>query len=247
MERGQWRWGSGGWVAIAAVVLAVAAVPGVVRAEERAPGDFAQRKRAFFDLDMAYWQGNLGDPRSTSNALFETESVGVIGYRRVPFGLGLAYAPSEQWLVGGRIDAAFEQADDKGDAPLTIRGAIGPFAQVFFLRDRTVRPFALLRASIGRSHAFARKADSADLEDLDVVTFYPSVGVGLGSHVFLSEQLSFDAMIALDYRWNFARGPAPTVGVQAPDGSSTDVQPEGWQLRDGTLGTALTFGFSHWW
>lgn len=240
-NRRGWR----GWLPVG-VAVAVASLTGSAHAEERAPGDLGKLKRAFFDAEIAYWQGTIGDPRSTTQALVQTENVGVFGYRRVPFSLGMAFAPNEQWLVGGRIDLAFEPDRDPGDAPLTIRGAIGPFAQLFFLRDRHVRPFAMVRANIGRSHAFARNQGESVLDETDVVTFYPTVGVGLGSHVFLSDQVSFDAMLMLDYRWNFARGPAPTIEVEGLEGDSATVRPEGWQLRNGTLATALTFGFSHW-
>jgi hypothetical protein len=82
-------------------------------------------------------------------------------------------------------------------------------------------------------------------------TMYPTVGIGLGTHVFLSEELSLDAIITVDHRWNFRQPRPPSDGgsdatVQVRDGGST-FQAEGWRLRDSSLTAAVVFGFSRWW
>jgi hypothetical protein len=230
------------------VVLATGLV--VIGTSAVAPGDMARRGRAFVDADILYWQGTLGDPRSTTQAVFTTQTVGLLGYRRVPFGLGLAYALSERWVLGARLDVAVEPGPARAD-PVTVRGGIGPFAELTFLRDRHVRPFAIVRASVGRSHAFAGSND-VTIPSTDAVTFYPTLGAGLGTHVFLADTVSFDAMLMLDHRWNFARprtGPNADAGQAPTDVTITDdaIVADGWRYRDGTLGTALTFGISHWW
>lgn len=211
-------------------------------ADTDAPGDMARRGRLFFDAEMLYWQGHVNDPRSTRDPLVSTDAVGLLGYRRVPLGFGIGYALSERLVVGGRLDAAFEPEHGHGLDRFTLRGALGPFVEITFARERYVRPFLLLRAGVGRSTTFVRET-VAEGEDEGGVSFYPTAGAGLGTHVFLSEQVSFDAMLTLDHRWNFVR---PRTQPDATVGSDV-VRADGWTLQDGTISTAVTFGFSHWW
>src|SRR5688500_18625056 len=164
-------------------------------------GDIAKRARLFFDFDTAYWQGTLFTPRMSGQLGIRSEGVGVIGWRRIPIGIGAAYALSELVLVGGRLDVAVEPEKD-GD--VGVRAALSPFAQVFFLRDRNVRPFLLVRAGIGRSHTFAR-SDNDEIVAVGPQSVYPTLGAGLGTHVFITETISFDGLLTLDHRWNFVR------------------------------------------
>lgn len=228
----------------AAVGLAAwMAAPAARAADPYVPGDVAKRGRLFFDADMAYWQGHINDPRSSAHPLIGTDAAGVLGYRRVPLGFGVAYAFSEHVVVGGRVDVAFEPHQDVGIDHFTMRGGVGPFVEILIARERYVRPFLLLRAGLGRSTTFVRESVVDDPDLQPEATLYPTVGAGLGTHVFLSREVSFDAMITLDHRWNFARP------LSQPDATVDGdvVRSEGWTIQDGTIGTALTFGFSHWW
>ena len=194
-------------------------------------GDIAERPRVFLDVDTLYWQGTLFTPRMGGQFGIRSDGVGAVGWRRIPFGIGAAYALSERWLVGGRVDVAVEPEKD-GDVGL--RAALSPFAQVFFLRDRNVRPFALARLGLGRSHTFARN-ENDEILAVGPQSLYPTIGVGVGAHVFITEAVSFDALLAIDHRWNFVR-----TTESGPDVDAT------WDLQNGTVTTALTFGVSSW-
>jgi hypothetical protein len=198
-------------------------------------GDVAKRARLFFDADMVYWQGTLFTPRMGGQLGIRNAGAGVIGWRRIPIGLGAAFALSERWLVGGRVDVAVEPERD-GD--VGVRAALSPFAQLFFLRDRNVRPFVLARLGLGRSHTFARN-DADEVVAVGPQSLYPTLGAGVGAHVFITENMSFDALLVVDHRWNFVRRDL---------GPDVDAQGEGatWNLENGTITTALAFGFSSW-
>jgi hypothetical protein len=52
--------------------------------------------------------------------------------------------------------------------------------------------------------------------------------------VFITETISFDGLLSVDHRWNFVRTePEPNA-------------PSIWDLENGTITAAVTFGFSHW-
>ena len=97
-----------------------------------------------------------------------------------------------------------------------------------------MRPFVLVRASVGRSHTVAKDEESDAVQGVGPQSVYPSIGTGLGSHVFITETVSFDGLMSVDHRWNFLRSePEPNA-------------PRIWDLKNGTITAALTFGFSHW-
>ena len=118
-------------LAIAALVWGWSAEAGAKPSAMPGSGELGGRGRVFFDLETAYWQGTIYTPRMAGEHRLRNEGFGVFGYRRIPFGLGAAYAFSERWLLGARLDGAVEPAAD-GSGAVGIRGALGPFLQVFF-------------------------------------------------------------------------------------------------------------------
>lgn len=217
-------------------VVAVAAIPTTAFAKP-APmpgsGDIAKRGRIAFDLEAAYWQANVVAPQVQGELWIREQTIGVFGYPRIPGGLSASYAMNEWVAVGGRVDWAVEPRPGL----VTVRGGVSPFVQVFFGRDRNVRPFGLLRAGAGRSNTFGTN-EGPGLRTIGPRTWYPTVGGGFGAHVFITEALSFDALAALDQRWNLAR---PLASSDAPEATSAS-----WRYRDATISTSLALGFSTW-
>ena len=196
-------------------------------------GEVAGRGRIAFDLEAAYWQGTVLTPQAQGELWLRDHAAGVFGYRRIPGGLSAAFALNEWVALGARLDWAVEPQGDT----MTVRGGLSPFAQVFFARDRNVRPFALLRVGAGRSNTL-RTADDG-IRAVGPRTWYPKVGGGVGAHVFITEAISFDAMLTADQRWNLAR-------PLAPEGQPADAASASWRYRDTTLSTSIAVGFSHW-
>ncbi len=197
-------------------------------------GDIARRGRIAFDVEAAYWQGTLLTPEAEGELWLRQHEAGVFGYRRIPGGFSAAFALNEWIAVGARADWAVEP----GPNQVTIRGGFSPFAQVFFGRDRHVRPFALVRAGFGRSNTF-QTGEESTLRAVGPRTLYPRWGGGFGAHVFITEAISFDALAAVDQRWNLVR-PLAEAGTE-PDAASAS-----WRYQDTTITTSLTFGFSRW-
>lgn len=206
-------------------------------------GDIEKRARVFFDVGMAYWSGTLITPRMGGVLQVRNDAVGVLGYRRVPLGFGGSFALSEYLALGARTDLGIEP---RSDGAVRIRGEFRPFMQVFFGRDRNVRPFALLRGGVGRSKTFARVPGEKAIRDIGPMTWYPTLGAGLGTHVFITDMVSFDGMLLFDQRWNFVRPDAGVASDAVINTRDRELRPGTWTLRDGSLTATLTFGFSHW-
>lgn len=196
-------------------------------------GDVANRARIAFDLEALYLQGTVLTPQAQGELWVRDQEAGVFGYRRIPGGLSASFALNEWLAIGGRFDWAVEPRGEN----VTIRGGFSPFAQVFFARDRNVRPFAYVRMGAGRSNTLSTADDG--VRAVGPRTWYPMLGVGLGAHVFVTETISFDAKLGFDQRWNLARPLAPADG-------STDTPSASWRYQDTTLSTSIAVGFSQW-
>lgn len=229
------------WIACLAAVAGTSAQAHPLREHPR-PGDVAKRPRAFFELDAAYWVGSLVLPRSGEPLRLESQTPGVIGWPRIPLAAGLAYAPSEMLVVGARVAMAIEPHHRDGLLHVTFRGDVTPFAEILFSRDREVRPFALIRGGFGTAQTFVRPAGERGLQATGGAVMYPTLGIGMGTHVFLDDHVSLDAAVTLDHRWNYRRPPV----TAAEDGLVVDTRPSGWILRDSALTASLVIGFSHW-
>lgn len=225
--RGGWVWVFGGLLVLLPTRTHAkpAPMPG--------SGDVGGRARIAFDLEAVYWQGTILTPQAQGELWLRDHEAGVFGYRRIPGGLSAAYALNEWVALGARVDWAVEPSASR----ITIRGGLSPFAQVFFARDRNVRPFALVRAGVGRSNTMRNGQDG--VRAVGPRTWYPSVGLGVGAHVFITEAISFDGVLTVDQRWNLAR-------PLAPPGEAPDVAAASWRYRDTTVSTAIAVGFSHW-
>lgn len=197
-------------------------------------GDIGGRGRIAFDLEAVYWQGTILTPQAQGELWLRDQTAGVFGYRRIPGGLSASFALNEYVAIGGRFDWAVEPGADN---TATIRGGFSPFAQVFFARDRNVRPFGYLRFGAGRSNTL-RSADDG-VRAVGPRTWYPTWGGGLGTHVFITEAISFDAMAGIDQRWNLVR-------PLAPAGGQADAASSSWRYQDTTISTTFAVGFSHW-
>lgn len=217
----------------------------VARADEPPPpGDIAGKRRIFFDAGVGYWRGTLGRSADGNTLWIEQESVGMLGFRRIPLGGGLAYAFSESFVLGARLDLALEPIRRPGVMAVRVDGSLGTFAEVLFHRNQFVRPFALVRAGLGRGETFVRKGRADLLERRGVGNLSPYAGLGVGTHVFFRNDLSFDAAIVVDYLWNFARRGSSGSDLEISERGATSRR---WILRDGTLAPSIVFGFSHWW
>lgn len=206
------------------------------------PGDVEKRPRAFFEFDAAYWVASLTLPDGGEPLRLDSQTPGVIGWPRVPLAAGLAYAPSELLVVGVRVATAIEPHRREGLLHVTFRGDVTPFAEILFSRDREVRPFALVRGGFGTARTFVRPPEQRGLVAADGAVVYPTLGIGMGTHVFLDDHVSLDAAVTLDHRWNYRRPPLRP----SEDGLVVDTRPSGWILRDSALTASLMIGFSHW-
>lgn len=218
-----------------ALLSAWLAAPTLARADP--PGDVAQRGRAFFDAATAYWIGAVTLPTQNRALSLETDALGAFGYRRFAGGFGLGYAFSERVIAGARLDVAVLPRERDQARLVGLEGTLSPFVQILFAREREVRPFLILRAGMGTGRTFVRKGQSV-LEERDAPVLFPTVGVGAGAHAFLSHDVSFDAALLVDHRWNFRRTTA--------DGGLDTVEPKAWQLRDSSISATLLMGFSRW-
>jgi hypothetical protein len=215
--------------------------PSATRADPPVQGDVEQRWRFGVDLDLLYWRGVFTRPDRTHLEL-DDSSFGVIGYQRVPVTLAFSYAFRDWFLCGARLGIEVEPYQPK-DAPILVdvHGNLGPFIELLFLRRREVRPFVYFDSGVAISETFVALRQEKYVYDLQGArTLYPFVGVGLGAHAFLTDDLSFDAMIVGRHRWVYANR------ILTEPGSEEVSQATGYRLQSGTLVVSLAIGLSRW-
>jgi hypothetical protein len=192
-------------------------------------GDTARRLRLFIDIEAAHWVGAVNP--STKGTTIEHEAVGVFGRSREAIGFGLGWGLDEYWFVGARGDVVvFPDRDQSGDPTLSRGGSFSPFVELMFARARGVRPYVMARAGIGAFASFRHTNGAWETRPKRVVV--PSVGIGIGTHAFITEDLAFDLAVTLDHRFNMRPRYGGTV--------------DGVVLSDGKLVAALVVGFSRW-
>ncbi len=193
-------------------------------------GDTARRLRIFVDVEAAHWVGAVvPTPRGTN---LRHEAVGVFGRHREAVGFGMGWGLSQRWIIGARGDVAvFPDRTPGGDPTLSRGGSLYPYVEFLFARARGVRPYAMARAGIGAFASF-RHEDGA-WESRPKRVLVPSIGLGLGTHVFITEDLALDVGVTLDHRFNL-RPRRDTPGFK------------GFTLSDGKLIAAIVVGFSRW-
>ncbi|MFO0633347.1 MAG: hypothetical protein U0168_10885 [Nannocystaceae bacterium] len=192
-------------------------------------GDTATRLRLQVDLEGAYWQGRVH--ASPLGAKLSHQGAGVLGYRRVAMGFGMGWGLGEYVVIGARgsFELQPERAPD-GTSRLTRGGSFAPYVELLFARARGVRPFVLGRAGIG---SFQSVDHSDGRWGPPTRAIVPTVGLGLGTHAFITEDLAFDLQVVADYRWN----------LRPRDGQSFET---GYALRDANVIVAAFAGFSRW-
>ena len=214
-----------------ALVLLAGSPPWQPEGKPPDEGDTANRLRLHFDLEALHWIGAISYPGGPAPAQIRHEEVGVFGYKRFALGAGLGWGFGKWVVLGARGDlAVFPDRTSDGGRSMSRGGSFSPYVEVLFSRQRHVRPFALARVGVGwmASHAYVDGAYEARARR----TFVPSVGIGLGTHAFINEDLSFDVAFTLDHRWNLR-----------PHGSSFE---EGFAMKDSKLIAGLVVGFSRW-
>lgn len=193
-------------------------------------GDTAGRLRLFIDLEAGHWVGSLvPSPRGVA---IRHEAVGVFGRSREAVGFGLGWGLRERWVFGARGDVVvFPDRTASGDPTLSRGGSFSPYVELLFARARGLRPFVMARAGIGAFASFRHENGAWDQKPSRVIV--PSVGLGVGAHAFITEDLAFDLALTLDHRFNL-RPRRDASGFR------------GFTLSDGKLIAALVVGFSRW-
>jgi hypothetical protein len=216
---------------VLALVLMVGAPPWRDAGKPPNEGDTAKRLRLHFDLEALHWVGGITYPGGAAPVQIRHEAVGAFGYRRYALGFGLGWGFGERWVVGARGDiAVFPDRSAGGNAQLSRGGSFSPYVEFLFARVRNVRPFVLARAGIGAMSTFS--FDNGAYKSKPARTVVPSVGIGLGTHAFITEDLSFDIALTLDHRWNLR----PREGTFE----------RGFAMSDSKLIAAVMVGFSRW-
>lgn len=192
-------------------------------------GDVQRRLRLFFDVEAAHAVGTLHS--TTQGVRISHDAVGVFGRHREGVGFGLGWGLSDRWIVGARGDfVVFPDRAPDGASTMSRGGGVNGFAELLFARARGLRPYVMARAGVGAFASFRHDNGEWDSRARRVVV--PTVGLGLGAHAFITEDLAFDIAVTVDHRFN----------LRARRGQS-DV---GFELRDGKLLAAIAIGFSRW-
>jgi hypothetical protein len=194
-------------------------------------GDTANRLRLHFDIEALHWVGGLAYSGQGGPVHIRHEAAGAFGYHRFALGFGLGWGLGEYVLLGARGDIlVFPDRDAAGNQQMSRGGSFSPYVEILFARMRMVRPFFLARAGIGAMSSF--KYDDGAYQGKPRRTIVPSIGVGVGTHAFINEDISFDIALTLDHRWNLR----PREGTIE----------RGFVMGDSKLIAAVMLGFSRW-
>jgi hypothetical protein len=214
-----------------ALVLLAGSPPWQPEGKPPHEGDVGNRLRLHADLEALHWIGSITYPGAGGTTQIRHEQVGAFGYKRFALGGGLGWGITDWLVVGGRFDlSVFPDRAGPGSRAMSRGGSFSPYAELLFLRQRHVRPFLLARVGVGWMSTFGYADGSYSSRPTHA--FVPSIGVGLGTHAFINEDLSFDVALTLDHRWNMR-----------PRGSSFE---EGFAVKDSKLIAGLVVGFSRW-
>lgn len=130
------------------------------------------------------------------------------------FGIGYAYGVTERIIVGARLGLGFQHLS----TPEPDRAATGlfgywltPYFEFVGRPGQRIRPFFGLRLGFGGSIAANKTGDTTARTS----TIGPLLGLGLGLHAFVTERVSLDPSINLDYALIWSRG---TVKTEPPMG-----------------------------
>lgn len=251
-------------VGTAAVLAAALASPAADASERRLGVDHRQsgldaafvpdppksdldRWRAHLAVDLVGWVRHAPWPREGSGPVGPSDGIGVPGGSRFALGFGIGHGFADRLVVGLNLEYEATRglqrtAQEPESDPRAMGFSAMPYVEVMLVRKAMVRPYVSARLGIGGSTVTSDGSSPAENRPGDALSLlYPSFGLGLGAHGFVTREVSIDGSVHVDHRWEFARLPGPL-----PDPAQVQLD----DVRHNAFGrrftATLVFGVSRW-
>ncbi len=186
----------------------------VAPAAQAAPdGSDTNRWRAHLGADLGSWVRQTPWPRVQEGPIGSRDHLGFVGFRRLGLGLGLGHGFRDRFVAGLRLGYEISRGVQRSLDPSAEARAITvdamPYLTVMFDDKHVVRPYLSMRAGLGGGLLTIVDPSPLDRPERSSSMLYPILGLDVGTHAFVSRDVSIDGMVSLDHRWEYLRGTTP--------------------------------------
>lgn len=186
------------------------ASPATVAASD---GSDTNRWRAHLGADLGSWVRQTPWPRVQEGPSGSRDHFGFVGFRRLGLNLGLGHGFRDRFVAGLRIGYEISRGVQRSLDPQAEARAITvnamPYLTVMFDDKNVMRPYLTLRAGLGGGLVTILDPSPLDRPERSSSLLLPSLGLDVGTHAFVSHDVSIDGMVSLDHRWEYLRGTTP--------------------------------------
>ncbi len=232
------------WAVPVGLALSLLAGPGVAAAED---GSDTNRWRAHLGADLGSWVRQTPWPRVPDRIAGSRDHFGFVGFRRLRMGMGLGHGFRDRFVAGLHIDYEISRGIQRSLVPGAEARAVTvgamPYLTVMFDKKHVVRPYLSVRAGLGGGLVTVLDLSPLDRPERSSSLLYPTLGVDLGAHAFVSPDVSLDGMVSLDHRWEYLRGTTPS---EVPEGTAALDSSAGHVSFNRRYTTSIMLAVSRW-
>jgi hypothetical protein len=210
-------------------------------------GSDTNRWRAHLGGDLGSWVRQTPWPRVQEGPTGSRDYLGFIGFRRLNLNMGLGHGFRDHFVVGLRLGYEISRGVQRSLVPGAEARAITvdamPYLTVMFDDQHVVRPYVTLRAGLGGGLLTVLDPSPLDRPERSSSLLLPGLGLDVGTHAFVSEDVSIDGMLSIDHRWEYLRGTTP---ASVPD-DALQLRSEMGHVSFGRrFNTSIVLAVSRW-
>jgi len=188
-------------------------------------GSDTNRWRAHLGADLGSWVRQTPWPRVEGGPVGSRDHLGFVGFRRLGMNMGLGHGFRDRFVAGLRLGYDISRGVQRSLDPSAEARAITvdamPYLTVMFDAKNVVRPYLSLRAGLGGGLLTIVDPSPLDRPERSSSLLYPIFGADVGTHAFVSPDVSLDGMVSVEHRWEYLRGTTP-ASVPADAGRVED-------------------------
>lgn len=210
-------------------------------------GSDTNRWRAHLGADLGSWVRQTPWPRVQQGPSGSRDHFGFIGFRRLNLNMGLGHGFRDRFVAGLRLGYEISRGVQRSLVPEAEARAITvdamPYLTVMFDDKHVMRPYLTLRAGLGGGLVTILDPSPLDRPERSSSLLMPGLGLDVGTHAFVSSDVSIDGMISLDHRWEYMRGTTPQ---DVPEGTEQLRRDMGHVSFSRRWNTSIVLAVSRW-
>ncbi|MCA9710966.1 MAG: hypothetical protein KDK70_34310 [Myxococcales bacterium] len=220
----------------------------VAQAAHAAPdGSDTNRWRAHLGTDLGSWIRQTPWPRVQEGPVGSRDAFGFVGLHRLALQTGLGHGFRDRFVAGLRLGYEISSGIQRSLVPDAEARAITvdamPYLTVMFHDKHVVRPYLTLRAGLGGGLLTILDPSPLDRPERSSSLLFPELGIDVGTHAFVSSDVSIDGMLGVDHRWEYLRGTTPR---DVPEGTAMVRHDMGHQSFGRRWNTSIVLAVSRW-